>query len=256
MPSLPVRSRRRPPHVSLAVLSLFAVLLMVSPPLAVAQRTSIRYVPPYAGLTSYLTSYSYAYGCGNSSSTPTPPSFNNSSGHLAGRLDTSVVPGKACVVRSYALAYEYLFLEGISPTFSVSTGGLYVLRTNWWFEWRLNYSTQVAASPANQTSQANAQFAAYMYVADLTTNTTTPSTVVYYSAPGVFDVNASGQIKENSWISLPIVAALTHRQVYQLVFFYDIYVVSAAGAYPNSARASLDLGTTGKGMVLQAITIK
>lgn len=232
------------------------LMLLVLPALAEGHLTKLSFTSPFTGLQSYTGDSTSLYGCGNNSSTAAPFAFNNSSGFLNGRLSVSMTPTSACPKGGGGTAWRYLDLYLLSPNVTVAKGGLYVLRDVWWFNWFFNYTMKIAPNPSHQQAQANGEIVLWMWVNDLSTNTSTPQTLVYTSSPGASNVNVTGSAHEATWISLPIVTALTRGQTYQLVTYMWVQFVAASGPYPNSAVASLDLGTAGRGMALRAITVK
>ena len=231
-------------------------LLMGLPSMVDARLPSQRFSAPFTSLHSSTSDSLLLNGCGNNTTTATPLQFNNSSGFAIGRVGVTMAPTSTCHGGGGGTAWRFLSIYLRSPDIRVPTGGLYVLRDVWWVNWFFNYSTNLSANHSHQSAQASAQILVSMWVDDLSTNTSTAQTYVFTSSVGAYHTNASGTVHEATWISLPIVAALTRGQTYQLACSFDVQFVAASGPYPNSAHASFELGTAGRGMALRAITVK
>jgi hypothetical protein len=225
--------------------------------MASARATTLRFTAPFSGFVGANSTGGSSNACGVNASRTLGSGFDMPTGRANFQLAVTADHGATgCSKHAQPWAMESAGWRFVSPNITVTQGGSYILRSNLWLEWTFNATISIAASPPHQYATATYDFTAYMVVTDLTAGTTTGYVNVYNNGSELYDRNQSVQLHHDAWISLPISAILTTHQVYQLTFLIAATVYAGASGSPNNARATLDIGTTGHGTVLQSVTVR
>jgi hypothetical protein len=200
---------------------------------------------------TYVSNSNYSQAPCAVASVPVPIAFNTATGHLrASLLANASTVGPCTGSQSGAQSY----LDYFSPTFRSPSGGIHVIRLDWWLDWQANLTAHTAVQIGpNVGTAAGYSWNIQGEILDLTTGGGW--------AAGTFSngsqvENGSLHVAENSTISLPDVIVLTQGDLYQYYFTvqFSANVWSGAGA-GNSASTQVAIGTFGTPTMLDEVAI-
>lgn len=253
----PLRIRRsRPSTIALFGIGAVCALLALPPP-ASAHHTFTTFRPPFIGFGHYLKTFGGpSYNCGTNRTLSPSPTFNLTSGKLRFSMAATAGIGANCTSATYSDGLEQAAMDLVSPNITVSTGGTYVLRTNWWFEWWYNVTESTAATSRHQYTQSHGDIQILMQLYDATTNTWGTQTIVLWNSTFVDGSNGTFRYHRNAWQTLPISAVLSNGDKYVLYLSLTAQVSADTGPGANKVRASLAFGTDGNGTSLLAVKVR
>jgi hypothetical protein len=235
------RRTRAPSRTLVGIALLFASVLVLVAPSALAQPTPVtagplvHLAPPYGG--SSVTMVAGAPSSCHQHGYAKLPSFNNASGALVFFEKASIGPSSACRGSAANLGLtEYTQLTYTSPVFVGPANGLDLFRASWHFRWNVTLSE-------SNGSDAYASFTVAMSVDDRTTGDVWNEPNGYSNSTVLSGPGASLSHSYAANLSLPVILALTAGDHYVFSFaFVSEVIANGGGSTGASAFAEISSG--------------
>jgi hypothetical protein len=202
----------------------------------VTSATAVRYTAPYSGEEEGNIFEGFS-GCGVAASVPSEPFFNLTTGLGYGKVKETARSCGSTASSTYADVAPELLSSGLPPT-----SGLHHLRANW----KLTFSVNLSANPANATQQASAGLFVVVEIGllDMTTGKAIyrdvlPTTLEETISSGSFSQTYSN-VRESVYLNTTLNG--TNQYTFETDFEVGIYLSVSPGSSTASGLVNMSSG--------------